>query len=234
MLELRDVSAGYEPVQVLRDVSLSVNEGEVVGLVGANGAGKSTTLKTILGLLPATTGSITFLGERIDQLPSYERVARGIAGVPEGRRVFPYMTVLENLELGAYTITDKETIRQRLEYVYDMFPILARRRNQLAGTMSGGEQQMVAIARALMSGPKLLMLDEPSLGLAPKIVGQVLETVRELARSGLTILLVEQNVRKCLEVAQRAYVLENGRIVLGDSSETLMADDRVREAYLGV
>src|SRR5690606_19693639 len=202
--------------------------------VGANGAGKSTTLKTILGLLPATTGSITFLGERIDQLPSYERVARGIAGVPEGRRVFPYMTVLENLELGAYTITDKETIRQRLEYVYDMFPILARRRNQLAGTMSGGEQQMVAIARALMSGPKLLMLDEPSLGLAPKIVGQVLETVRELARSGLTILLVEQNVRKCLEVAQRAYVLENGRIVLGDSSETLMADDRVREAYLGV
>lgn len=234
MLELRDVSAGYGPVQVLRDVSLSVNEGEVVGLVGANGAGKSTTLKTILGLLPATTGSITFLGERIDQLPSYERVARGIAGVPEGRRVFPYMTVLENLELGAYTITDKETIRQRLEYVYDMFPILARRRNQLAGTMSGGEQQMVAIARALMSGPKLLMLDEPSLGLAPKIVGQVLETVRELARSGLTILLVEQNVRKCLEVAQRAYVLENGRIVLGDSSETLMADDRVREAYLGV
>lgn len=234
MLELQGVSAGYGPVQVLRDVSLTVEEGEVVGLVGANGAGKSTTLKTILGLLPATGGTIRFLGEPIDGLPSYERVARGIAGVPEGRRVFPHMTVLENLEIGAYTVEDKGAVRRRLEHVYDMFPILARRRSQLAGTMSGGEQQMVAIGRALMSGPKLLMLDEPSLGLAPKIVSQVMETVRELARTGLTILLVEQNVRKCLEVAQRAYVLENGRVALGDASEALLADDRVREAYLGV
>jgi len=211
-----------------------VAQGEVVGLVGANGAGKSTVIKTIMGLLKPFAGHITFNGEPIDGLPPFERVKRGLAVVPEGRRLFPYMTVLENLEMGAYTTDDRARVRTQLERVFELFPVLAQRRNQLAGTMSGGEQQMVAIGRALMSGPRLLMLDEPSLGLAPKVVAQVLNTVQELARTGLTILLVEQNVRKCLEVADRAYVLENGSIVLAESSARLLADDRVREAYLGV
>lgn len=234
MLEVRGLNAGYGPVHVVRDVSLSVAEGEVVGLVGANGAGKSTVIKTIMGLLKPFAGHITFNGEPIDGLPPFERVKRGLAVVPEGRRLFPYMTVLENLEMGAYTTDDRARVRTQLERVFELFPVLAQRRNQLAGTMSGGEQQMVAIGRALMSGPRLLMLDEPSLGLAPKVVAQVLNTVQELARTGLTILLVEQNVRKCLEVADRAYVLENGSIVLAESSARLLADDRVREAYLGV
>lgn len=234
MLEVRGLNAGYGPVHVVRDVSLSVAQGEVVGLVGANGAGKSTVIKTIMGLLKPFAGHITFNGEPIDGLPPFERVKRGLAVVPEGRRLFPYMTVLENLEMGAYTTDDRARVRTQLERVFELFPVLAQRRNQLAGTMSGGEQQMVAIGRALMSGPRLLMLDEPSLGLAPKVVAQVLNTVQELARTGLTILLVEQNVRKCLEVADRAYVLENGSIVLAESSARLLADDRVREAYLGV
>ena len=234
MLEVRGLNAGYGPVHVVRDVSLSVAQGEVVGLVGANGAGKSTVIKTIMGLLKPFAGHITFNGEPIDGLPPFERVKRGLAVVPEGRRLFPYMTVLENLEMGAYTTDDRARVRTQLERVFELFPVLAQRRNQLAGTMSGGEQQMVAIGRALMSGPRLLMLDEPSLGLAPKVVAQVLNTVQELARTGLTIMLVEQNVRKCLEVADRAYVLENGRIVLAESSARLLADDRVREAYLGV
>lgn len=234
MLEVRGLDAGYGPVHVVRDVSLSVGQGEVVGLVGANGAGKSTVIKTIMGLLKPFAGRITFNGEPVDGLPPFERVKRGLAVVPEGRRLFPYMTVLENLEMGAYTTDDGVRVRAQLERVFELFPVLAERRNQLAGTMSGGEQQMVAIGRALMSGPRLLMLDEPSLGLAPKVVAQVLNTVQELARTGLTIMLVEQNVRKCLEVADRAYVLENGRIVLAESSARLLADDRVREAYLGV
>jgi len=234
MLGVRGLDAGYGLVHVVRDVSLSVAQGEVVGLVGANGAGKSTVIKAIMGLLKPFAGRITFNGEPVDGLPPFERVKRGLAVVPEGRRLFPYMTVLENLEMGAYTTDDGARVRAQLERVFELFPVLAERRNQLAGTMSGGEQQMVAIGRALMSGPRLLMLDEPSLGLAPKVVAQVLNTVQELARTGLTIMLVEQNVRKCLEVADRAYVLENGRIVLAESSARLLADDRVREAYLGV
>lgn len=234
MLELSEVNAGYDGIQILRDVSLRVEKGEIVALVGANGAGKSTLIKTISGLLPLMSGNITFNGRRIDIMPVHTIITQGIALVPEGRGLFPYMTVRENLELGNYVGRNKAGTQKNLEEILGLFTVLRDRSNQLAGTLSGGEQQMVTIGRALMSGPKFLMMDEPSLGLAPVIVQDVFGTINLLHKDGLTILLVEQNVRKALEVAQRGYVLENGRIVKAGDSASLLADEEIKRAYLGM
>jgi branched-chain amino acid transport system ATP-binding protein len=234
MLEVTGLSAGYGGIQIVWDVSLTVGRGETVALVGANGVGKTTVLKTIAGLLRPMGGRVTLEGARIDGMPPHAIVARGVALVPEGRRVFPYMTVLENLELGAYLERRRERVESTLRWVYDLFPILRDRRHQLAGTLSGGEQQMLVIGRALMSRPRLLMMDEPSLGLAPAVVAAVFGSIQRLVAEGMTILLVEQNVRKSLELARRGYVLENGRIVLSGDSATLLGDPTVKKAYLGV
>jgi len=234
MLEVRNICAGYGGIQVLWDVSLEVKEKEFVALVGANGAGKSTLLKTIAGLMRRSSGEIAFEARRIENLPAHAVVARGIALVPEGRRVFPYMTVRENLEMGAYTVKKPEEVQQNLEWVFGLFPKLKERQKQLAGTFSGGEQQMLVIGRALMSKPRFLMLDEPSLGLQPTIVSNVFESLKVLHGQGVTILLVEQNVRKSLEIAERGYVLEHGRIVMAGDSKSLLADEGVRKAYLGI
>lgn len=234
MLEVSDISSGYNGLQVLWDVSLMVQRGELVALVGANGSGKSTLLKTIAGLLRPFKGRIILEGVRIDGMPPHAIVSRGLALVPEGRRVFPYMTVAENLELGAFLETRRARMEQTLEWVYRLFPILKERRNQLAGTLSGGEQQMLVIGRALMSRPRLLMMDEPSLGLAPAVVSTVFASIRRLLEEGITVLLVEQNVRKALELAHRGYVLENGRIVLSGASSSLLSNPDVKKAYLGV
>lgn len=233
LLELENVTARYGDVQVLWGVTFAVREGEIATLVGANGAGKTTTLKTISGVVRATDGQIVFDGARIDNLPSHQIAARGIAHVPEGRRLFPLMSVRENLELGAIS---KEARRLRAESfarVFALFPRLKERASQMAGTLSGGEQQMVAIARGLMARPRLLILDEPSLGLAPIVVREMFEIIQTINREGITILLVEQNVQQSLKLADRAYVLENGRIVLEGSGSDLLNDQRVREAYLG-
>lgn len=234
MLEVNKINSGYGGIQVLWDVSLNVQKGEIVALVGANGAGKTTTLKTIAGLLRQTDGSITFEDKHIESLAAHRVVSQGIALVPEGRRVFPYMTVRENLEMGAYTVKKKEKVQENLDWVFALFPKLKERQSQMAGTFSGGEQQMLVIGRALMSRPPFLMLDEPSLGLQPTIVGTVFESLGVLNKEGVTILLVEQNVRKSLEIAQRGYVLEHGRIVLSGDSKTLLADEDVKRAYLGI
>ena len=234
MLEVNKINAGYGGIQILWDVSLNVQQGEIVALVGANGAGKTTTLKTIAGLLRQTDGSITFEDKHIESLAAHRVVSQGIALVPEGRRVFPYMTVRENLEMGAYTVKKKEKVQENLDWVFALFPKLKERQSQMAGTFSGGEQQMLVIGRALMSRPPFLMLDEPSLGLQPTIVGTVFESLGVLNKEGVTILLVEQNVRKSLEIAQRGYVLEHGRIVLSGDSKTLLADEDVKRAYLGI
>ena len=234
MLEVKNICAGYEGIQVLWEVSLEVKEGEFVALVGANGAGKSTLLKTIAGLLRRTSGEVSFESKRIDGLAASAVVARGLALVPEGRRVFPYMTVRENLEMGAYTVKSQEEVQANLDRVFGLFPKLKERQKQLAGTFSGGEQQMLVIGRALMSKPHFLMLDEPSLGLQPSIVANVFESLKILHGQGVTILLVEQNVRKSLEIAQRGYVLEHGRIALAGDSRSLLADEGVRRAYLGI
>jgi branched-chain amino acid transport system ATP-binding protein len=233
LLELADVTARYGDVQVLWGVTFSVREAEIATLVGANGAGKSTTLKTISGVVRADGGRIVFEGERIDRLPAHEIAARGIAHVPEGRRLFPLMSVKENLELGAIS---KEARRHRAESfarIYELFPKLKERESQMAGTLSGGEQQMVAIARGLMARPRLLILDEPSLGLAPIIVREMFEIIQAINREGITVLLVEQNVHQSLKLAERAYVLENGKVVLEGRGSELLNDERVREAYLG-
>jgi branched-chain amino acid transport system ATP-binding protein len=234
MLEIDNIVAGYGEVQILWNVSLNVNKGEVVALVGANGAGKSTLIKVIMGLVPIQSGSVSLEGKRIDSMPIHMIIKEGIALVPEGRRLFPYMTVLENLELGDYIEKNKEKVKENLEWVFKLFPILKDRRSQLAGTFSGGEQQMLTIGRALMSRPKFLILDEPSLGLAPVVVDSVFETVEFLYKEGVTILLVEQNVRRSLEIAQRGYVLENGRIVATGDSQMLLGDESVKKAYLGL
>lgn len=234
MLVVTELNVGYGEIQVLWDISFNVNRGEVVAILGPNGAGKTTTLKTIAGLLKPIRGSIIFQGSHIEGLPPYKIVDMGIALVPEGRRLFPYMTVYENLELGAYTKRATEKFHDTLEWIYSLFPILKERKDQLAGTLSGGEQQMLAIARALMSRPTLLMMDEPSLGLAPKVVADVFKTIKNLNEEGVTILLVEQNVKKALEVSHRAYVIEGGRIVLSGGSDKLMADERVKRTYLGI
>jgi branched-chain amino acid transport system ATP-binding protein len=233
LLELREVTARYGDVQVLWGVSLSVEKGEIATLVGANGAGKTTTLKTISGVVPATSGEILFDGNRIDRLASHEIAARGIAHVPEGRRLFPLMSVKENLDLGALGREARRRRSESFERVFTLFPKLKERQAQIAGTLSGGEQQMVAIARGLMARPRLLILDEPSLGLAPIIVQEMFETIRTINGEGITVLLVEQNVRKSLKLASRAYVLENGRVVLEGRGADLLDDQRVQEAYLG-
>ncbi len=233
MLEIRGLNAGYGEVQVLWDVSLRVNRGEIVSLIGANGAGKTTTLKSVMGIVRPFSGEIEFNGERITGLPTHRIVKMGLSLVPEGRHLFPKMTVMENLRMGAYAV-DSSKYQNLLERVFQIFPVLKERKNQLASTLSGGEQQMLAIARGLMSDPQILMLDEPSLGLAPKIVKRVMKVVSEIREEGVTILLVEQNAKISLEVSDRGYVLETGRVVLEGDSEELLRNEHVRRAYLGL
>lgn len=233
LLELRDVQAGYGPITALHGISLDVAAGEIVTMIGANGAGKSSTLRAISGVLKPTAGQITFAGKPIGGHAPNEIVRLGISHSPEGRQVFPRLTVLENLELGAYTRNDTAEIRDDLKTMHEMFPILAERGQQLAGTLSGGEQQMLALARALMSRPKLLLLDEPSLGLAPLIVQKIFAVIRELNARGIAILLVEQNAKQALKLAQRGYVLESGQITCSGPACELLNDARVQEAYLG-
>ena len=234
MLKLNAVSAHYGDVQALRSVSFVIQEGEIVSIIGSNGAGKSTTLNTISGVLRASSGTIEFLGRRIENLHPHEIVAQGVVQIPENRLLFPYMTVLENLELGAFNDKARRAKEKNLQTVFSLFPILQERMNQLAGTLSGGEQQMVAIARGLMANPRLLMLDEPSLGLAPLLVRQVFETVKAINGQGITVLLVEQNVFHCLSTAVRGYVLENGSVALEGGGKELLNNPQVREAYLGI
>jgi len=231
ILELRDVCAGYKAYQVLDQVSLTVNRGTVVTVIGANGAGKTTTLNVISGVVPVTSGQVLLDGEAIKP-SSHAMVARGVAHSPEGRRMFPHMSVLENLMTGAYASRDKEQVRADLDMVLEVFPILRERSTQKAGTLSGGEQQMAAIARALMSHPRLLLLDEPTLGLSPKLVGTVRDIIARIAATGLAILLVEQNANMALDLAEYGYVLENGKVVLHGASSALRSDERVRAAYL--
>ncbi len=234
LLKVKGLEASYGELKVLWGIDLEVDKGEIVAVVGPNGAGKTTLLRTIVGLLREDKGDIIFEGKRINDLPAYERVRRGISLVPEGGELFPYMTVQENLDIGAYLPEARKKYEENLEFVFTLFPRLKERRNQLAGTLSGGERQMLAIARALMSSPKLLMFDEPSLGLAPNLAVNVLKTIKELNKEGYTILLVEQNVKLALEISSRGYVIENGRIVLSDESKKLLGNPHVRKAYLGI
>ncbi|BDF66292.1 ABC transporter ATP-binding protein [Pseudoflavonifractor phocaeensis] len=232
LLSVNDINVYYGAIHAIKGISFEVNEGEVVTLIGANGAGKSTTLQTISGLLRSKTGSITFRDQNISSIPADKLVSHGLAQVPEGRRVFLQMSVEENLEMGAYTRPNSE-VDPGLERVYDQFPRLKERRKQVAGTLSGGEQQMLAMGRALMSSPKLLMLDEPSMGLAPILVDQIFEIIQRLHKAGTTILLVEQNAQMALSVADRGYVLETGKIVTSGTGSALLADESVKKAYLG-
>jgi branched-chain amino acid transport system ATP-binding protein len=234
MLQLDDVHAYYGHIAALKGVSLEVQAGEIVTLIGANGAGKSTTLRSISGLLRPRQGTIVFDGARIDGLPAHEIAARRLVQAPEGRRLFNRMTVLENLEMGAFTRRDREALGEDLGRVYALFPRLQERSQQQAGTLSGGEQQMLAIGRALMARPRLLLLDEPSLGLAPLLVETIFQTLVEINRQGVTVLLVEQNAHMALAVAHRGYVLETGRVILADTAERLRADESVQRAYLGI
>ena len=233
MLEVKNLDVHYGVIHAIKNVSLTVNDGEIVTLIGANGAGKTTTLRTISGLKRPTNGTIMLDGEDITNTSARERVARGISHVPEGRHIFPTMTVLENLELGAYLRHDKKGITADLEMVYDIFPILKERRKQAAGTLSGGEQQMLAIGRALMSRPRILFLDEPSMGLAPLLVLEIFRIIKEINASGTTILLVEQNASMALQIANRAYVMETGSIVLTDTGTELLKSEDIKKAYLG-
>jgi branched-chain amino acid transport system ATP-binding protein len=233
LLTVQGIETYYGNIQALKGVSFQVHEGSIVTLLGANGAGKSTTLKSISGLTPPAQGTVRFMGRPIVGLPSERIVRRGIAHVPEGRELFPELTVLENLRMGAFTRHDKREIQQSLERVYTHFPILAERRSQLAGTLSGGEQQMLAIGRALMARPKLILLDEPSLGLAPRLVEEIFRIVRDIRASGATVLLVEQNANKALSIADYGYVLETGEVALEGESQQLLRNDHVRRLYLG-
>ena len=232
MLDVKNINVYYGAIHAVKDISFQVNEGEIVTLIGANGAGKSTTLNTISGLLRSKTGSIEFMGQSLAKVPSHKIVERGLALVPEGRRIFLQMTVQENLEMGAFTQKGGET-QQDLEKIYALFPRLKERLKQMAGTLSGGEQQMLAMGRALMSKPKLLMLDEPSMGLAPLLVEQIFSIIEALNAAGTTILLVEQNARMALSIAHRGYVLETGNIVTTGTGKELLTNDSVRKAYLG-
>ena len=231
LLELRDVHVSYGSVRALQEVSMAVEEGEIVTLLGANGAGKTTTLRSVSGLLRTSPGSIRFQDREIVGVAPHQIVALGISHVPEGRRIFPRMTVLENLDMGAYR--RRGSIGPELERVFTLFPVLKERRKQMGGTLSGGEQQMLAIGRALMGQPRLLLLDEPSMGLAPLIVSQIFGIIAEIRQSGTTVLLVEQNAAQALAVADRGYVLETGRVVMSDRADVLLHDDRIRAAYLG-
>ena len=233
MLEINGIHSYYGHIHALKGISLTVDEGEIVTLIGANGAGKTTTLKTISGIMHPRQGEIHLEGERIDTLPPHQIVMRGIGQSPEGRRIFGALTVFENLEMGAFARRDKAEIARDLESVFTLFPRLKERASQRGGTLSGGEQQMLAMGRALMTHPRVLMLDEPSMGLAPVLVEAIFETIRKLNREGTTILLIEQNAAKALQVANRGYVIETGQIVLQDNAENLRKNERVRKAYLG-
>jgi len=234
MLEVVDLKVGYGAIEALHGISFSVKQGEIVTLIGSNGAGKSTTLRAVSGLVRARSGQVTFDGRAITSMPAHEIVKLGLAHVPEGRMVFANLTVMENLRMGAYLQKDKAAIARELEYVFSVFPRLKEREKQISGTLSGGEQQMLAIGRALMSKPRFLMLDEPSLGIAPLLVKSIFEQIVKINRDqGLTILLVEQNANLALRVSSRGYVLETGKITLADASEALLADPKVRSAYLG-
>ena len=234
MLEVENVSAAYGMVQILWDVSFKIKEKEIVSIIGPNGAGKTTLVKTIIGLLPAKSGTIRFKGENIEKLPPYEIVRKGITLIPEGRDIFPRMTVEENLLLGAYTVKDKHAVYESKEKVYQLFPVLKKKEKALAQTLSGGEQQMLVICRSLMSNPELLILDEPSLGLAPIIVEKVLDTLSKINEDGVTILLVEQNIRDSLNLANRGYVLEEGKIIIEGEGRELLSNDHIKEVYLGI
>jgi branched-chain amino acid transport system ATP-binding protein len=233
LLRVEDLEAGYGAIVALHGISLTVNAGEIVTIIGANGAGKSTTLNAICGVVRARRGSVTFDGRNLTSVPAHEVVRLGLAQSPEGRKIFPRLTVRENLEMGAFTRRDPAGVKEDIAKYYAMFPILEKRKHQPGGLLSGGEQQMLAIARALMSRPKLLLLDEPSLGLAPQIVVQIFDIIRELNKGGMSVLLVEQNARMALKVAHRGYVLETGRITFADKADVLLNDDRIRAAYLG-
>jgi branched-chain amino acid transport system ATP-binding protein len=234
MLALRNVSAGYGSFQALFDVSLDVNAGETVAVIGPNGAGKTTLLRVISRLIDATAGELSMEGKALGQVPAYEVIGRGIAHVPENRRLFPRLTVEDNLRMGAFLPSAREKYAERLARVYKLFPRMQERRSQPAGTLSGGEQQMCAIGRALMSGPKLLLLDEPSAGLAPVVVQSIFEAVKTMSAEGYTVLIVEQNIRQVLKVADRAYLLETGRIKSSGASEELLDSDEIKKAYLGM
>jgi branched-chain amino acid transport system ATP-binding protein len=231
LLEIKDIHVHYGKIAAIKGISLEVEDGEIVSLIGANGAGKTTTLKTISGLRPLTSGQVLFNGEDISKMPGHKRVMAGIGQSPEGRGVFPGMTVQENLLMGAYT--RKDALDADLAEVYELFPRLAERKNQFGGTMSGGEQQMIAIGRALMTKPKVLLLDEPSMGLAPMLIAQIFEIIKEINKRGTTVLLVEQNAQQALKLSDRAYVLETGRVVKSAPGPALLDDPQVRAAYLG-
>lgn len=232
MLEVKDLQVYYGVIQALKGISFEVEQGDVVALIGANGAGKTTTLHTITGLLPSKAGNITFEGTDITHVPGYKLVSMGIGHVPEGRRVFASLTVLQNLKMGAYTRNDKKEIEDTIEMIYKRFPRLKERKNQLAGTLSGGEQQMLAMGRALMSHPRLIVLDEPSMGLSPLYVNEIFDIIQEINKDGVTVLLVEQNAKKALSISNKAYVLETGNIVLSGDAKELMNNERVKKAYL--
>lgn len=233
MLEIKDLNVYYGMIQAIKGISFQVNEGEVIALIGANGAGKTTILHAVTGLVPAKSGSIVFEGTDITRIPAHKIVSMGMAHVPEGRRVFAQLSVYQNLKMGAYTRKDKEEIEKTLEMVYKRFPRLEERKNQLAGTLSGGEQQMLAMGRALMSHPKIILMDEPSMGLSPIFVNEIFNIIQEVSAGGTTVLLVEQNAKKALSIADRAYVLETGRITLEGKANELMNDESVKKAYLG-
>lgn len=233
MLKVTDLEVYYGVINAIKKVSFEVNKGEVIALIGANGAGKTTILHTITGLVAPKAGSIVFEGKELTKTPAHKIVSMGMAHVPEGRRIFQQLSVLENLKLGAFTLNDNKKISENIEYVYEHFPRLKERKNQIAGTLSGGEQQMLAMGRALMSKPKLLMLDEPSMGLAPILVQQIFDIIKELHKSGTTILLVEQNAEMALNIADRAYVLESGIIKLSGTGHELAQSDEIKKAYLG-
>ena len=233
MLTVENINVYYGVIHALKDISFQVNEGEIVALIGANGAGKTTTLQTVSGMLSAKSGSIRFRDQEISRMPEHKIVKQGISHVPEGRRMFSNLTVLENLKMGAYTRKDKQEINNSLEMVYERFPRLKERTRQLAGTLSGGEQQMLAMGRALMANPRILLLDEPSMGLSPLLVSEIFDIIQEINKQGVTILLVEQNAKKALSIANRAYVLETGRIVKEDDAQALLHDEAIKKAYLG-
>ena len=233
MLEVNNLEVYYGVICALKGISFEVNEGEIVSLIGANGAGKTTMMQSIVGLIPKKNGTVSFMGKDISKMPSHKIVRLGMTQVPEGRRIFQELSVYENLMMGAYTIKDQQQFKTDLEAIYERFPRLAERRNQIAGTLSGGEQQMLAMSRAIMCHPKLLMLDEPSMGLSPLLVDQVFEIIKDINKDGTTILLVEQNAGKSLAISDRAYVMENGNIVLSGTGAELAASEKVRKAYLG-
>lgn len=233
MLEIKDLEVFYGMIQAIKGVSFEVNEGEVIALIGANGAGKTTILHTITGLLEAKKGSVVYDGKDITRVPAHKIISMGMAHVPEGRRVFSNLTVFQNLKMGAYTRKDKTEIEETLKTVYKRFPRLEERQNQLAGTLSGGEQQMLAMGRALMSHPRILLMDEPSMGLSPIFVNEIFDIIKKVSASGTTVLLVEQNAKKALSISDRGYVLETGKIVLEGKSDELLNNDSIRKAYLG-